>query len=250
MFGIASAALGGEITTTFVSNGAISPGGAAFFDLTVFANDIRVTSFVQNSDAALGQPFNFEVYTTIGTYVGNEQNLAVWTLQATGVGTGNGPAASMDEVGLSNPFVLDAGTSYGVAIVLPGVRQLRTNGNGTNQQYGNADLGLALGSTSNSAFTGTVFLPRVWNGTIRYVVPGNLGDLARKVMTAFQGKDTATGEDTATGKDTATGEETATGSRGADGGIVAPPLAAEPPRANPPRPAAATPQATRARRWS
>ncbi len=177
MFGIASAALGGEITTTFASNGAISPGGAAYFDIFVGVNDLEITSFVQNSGADLGASFGFEVYTTPVTYVGHELNAAAWTLQATGIGTGNGPGASPDEVVLSNSFTLNARGLYGMAIVLPDASQNRTNGNGTNQFYSTNDISITLGVTTNTAFAGSLFSPRVWNGTIRFTELRLYGDL-------------------------------------------------------------------------
>ncbi len=42
----------------------------------------------------------------------------------------------------------------------------------------NADVTLTLGSATNVPFTGNVFSPRVWNGTVRYDVvpePATLG---------------------------------------------------------------------------
>ena len=43
-----------------------------------------------------------------------------------------------------------------------------TNGNGTNQNFGNADLALALGGGKGVKFSGSVFNPRIWNGAIYY----------------------------------------------------------------------------------
>lgn len=167
----------GEIMTTFVHNGGVSPGGAAYFDIFIGVNDLEITSFVQNSGAAPGASFAFEVYTTPVTYVGHELIPGAWNLRATGIGTGNGPGASMDEVVLSNPFTLNARGLYGMAIVLPDAQQHRTNGNGSNQFYSNPDISLTLGVTANTAFAGSLFSPRVWNGTIRYTELRLLGDL-------------------------------------------------------------------------
>ena len=70
---------------------------------------------------------------------------------------------------LSNPFVLNAGTLYGIAVVAdPAISLFYTNGTGSNQNYSNADLALFLGSATNVPFTAPVFSPRVWNGTIYY----------------------------------------------------------------------------------
>ncbi|MHC4064176.1 MAG: PEP-CTERM sorting domain-containing protein [Planctomycetota bacterium] len=167
-----SVALAGQISTTFVSNGGIPPGGAAYFDVTVAANPLEITSFLQNSEALLGEQFSFEVFTTPGTYVGNETNAAVWTSRATGFGTGHGVGDSQDQVVIDNPFTLDAEASYGMAVVLADVWQKRTAGDGLNQHYENLDVALDLGTITLVAFEGTVFTPRVWNGAINYnVVP-------------------------------------------------------------------------------
>ena len=72
-------------------------------------------------------------------------------------------------VTLSNSFTLNAGTLYGIAVVAdPTIALFYTNGTGSNQNYSNADLSVALGSATNVPFTAPVFSPRVWNGTIYY----------------------------------------------------------------------------------
>ena len=100
--------------------------------------------------------------------VGNETNMALWTQVATGSGTGAGQDLPT-HVTLSNSFVLNAGTLYGIAVVAdPAITLYYTNGNGSNQNFSNADLSLVLGSATNVPFTAPVFSPRVWNGTIYY----------------------------------------------------------------------------------
>ena len=100
------------------------------------------------------------------TSVGNETNMALWTQVATGSGTGAGLDLPT-HVTLSNPFLLNAGTLYGIALVAdPAITLHYTNGNGSNQNYSNADLSLVLGSATNMPFTAPVFSPRVWNGTV------------------------------------------------------------------------------------
>ena len=100
--------------------------------------------------------------------VGNETNMALWTQVATGSGTGAGIDLPT-HVTLSNSFTLNAGTLYGIAVVADAAIPLSyTNGNGSNQNFSNADLSLVLGTTTNVPFTAPVFTPRVWNGTIYY----------------------------------------------------------------------------------
>jgi len=167
-----ASANGQSITTLFGSNNNGSPGGAVYFDITVASNPLLITAFDLNT--ASTSPFsNMQVWLLAGmTSQGNETNMALWTQVATGSGTGAG-TNNPTHVTLSNPFALNAGTLYGIALVAdPSFGHYYTNGNGSNQNYSNADLSLALGSATNVPFTGPVFSPRVWNGTIYYsVVP-------------------------------------------------------------------------------
>ncbi len=159
---------GGQITTLFASNNFGNPGGANYFDLTVASNPITVTSLDINTAETVAFS-NVQIYVLPGmTSQGNETNMALWTQVATGSGTGAGVDLPT-HVTLSNPFVLNAGTLYGIAVVAdPAITLHYTNGNGSNQNYSNADLALFLGSATNVPFTAPVFSPRVWNGTIYY----------------------------------------------------------------------------------
>src|SRR5438093_2767741 len=164
-----------SITTLFASNNNGSPGGAVYFDLTVAAVPITVTSLDLNT--ASTSPFsNMQVWVLPGmTFQGHETNMALWTQVATGSGTGAGLNLPT-HVTLSNPIPLLAGTLYGIALVAdPSFAHYYTNGNGSNQNYSNADLALFLGSATNVPFTAPVFSPRVWNGTIYYTAGGPCG---------------------------------------------------------------------------
>src|SRR4029077_20739990 len=132
----------------------------------VAANSITVTALDINTAATVAVS-NFRIYVLPGmTSVGNETNMALWTQVATGSGTGAGLDLPT-HVTLSNSFTLNAGTLYGIAVVAdPAIPLSYTNGNGSNQNFSNADLPLALGSATNVPFTAPVFSPRVWNGTI------------------------------------------------------------------------------------
>jgi hypothetical protein len=167
-----ASANGQSITTLFASNNNGSPGGAIYFDITVASNPLLITSLDLNTSST--SPFsNLQVWILPGmTSQGHETNMALWTEVATGSGTGAG-TNNPTHVTLSNPFGLNAGTLYGIALVAdPSFGHYYTNGNGSNQNYSNADLSLFLGSATNVPFTAPVFSPRVWNGTIYYsVVP-------------------------------------------------------------------------------
>ncbi len=161
-----------SITTLFGSNNGGSAGGAVYFDTTIGAVSLSITSFDINT-ASTASFTNFQVWILAGmTSVGHETNQALWTEVATGSGTGAGIDLPT-HVTLSNSFVLAAGTLYGIALVNdPAITHNYTNGTGSNQNYSNADLSLSLGSATNVPFTAPVFSPRVWNGTVYYdVVP-------------------------------------------------------------------------------
>lgn len=159
-----------SITTLFGSNNNGSPGGAVYFDANIGSNSLSINSFDINTDIS-GSFSNFQVWILAGmTSQGNETS-PLWTEVATGSGTGAGIIDSPTHVTLSNSFTLDASGLYGIALVMdPGGSHFYTNGTGSNQNYSNGDLSLALGSATNVPFTQPVFSPRVWNGTIYYTV--------------------------------------------------------------------------------
>ena len=161
-----NAGVGQSITTLFASNNGGAGGGAVYYDVTIGPADLDIISFdINTADAGA---ISMDVYTIPGTSVGNETNMALWTLVGSGTGTGaglNNPSA----VTLASSFTLLAGTSYGIALVLDIAHgHDYTNGNGPNQMYSNPDISVSLGQASNAPFTGGVFTPRVWNGTIYY----------------------------------------------------------------------------------
>jgi hypothetical protein len=163
------AAHAGLITTLFASDNYGSAGGAVYFDVNAFSA-LTITGLDVNTSWVT--PFSLSIYTTPGTAFGKESDPSLWTLVASGSGTGAGddhPSA----VTLASPFGLSAGASYGFALVLSGIQVHEyTNGNGANQFYSNADLALSLGSATNVPFGFVVFTPRVWNGTIYYTTGG------------------------------------------------------------------------------
>jgi subtilisin-like proprotein convertase family protein len=158
----------GSLGTVFGSNNGGAQGGAVYFDVTVGPEDINVTDLDLNTADA--GAFTVQVYSLVGTYVGNEGNAGAWTLSATGSGTGAGLDVPSNAV-LDVAVTLAAGTTYGMALVLDGSHaHSYTNGDGSNQDYSNADLSIQLGAASNVPFDGSPFSPRVWNGTINYEI--------------------------------------------------------------------------------
>jgi len=170
---VAGAANASSLSTLFTGGNSGSAGGGNYFTVTV-TNALNVTGFDVNTTAAAGTNFGFEVYTVPTTHAGNELIPGNWTL----VGTGTGVSAGLNlpsPVTLAAPFQLGTG-AVGMAIFLRGgpgsVSLSYTNGTGSNQNYSNSDLALALGTATNAFFSPSVFTPRVWNGTVYYdVVP-------------------------------------------------------------------------------
>jgi subtilisin-like proprotein convertase family protein len=162
----AAGVVSGDLTTLFAGGNGGSAGGAIYFDVTAAA-DVTLTAL----DLHTGETgaFTVEVYAIPGgTYIGNENNAGAWTLVATGSGDGQG-AGTPSNATLDTAVSLTAGTTYGMALVLSSDHgHDYTNGDGTNQNYANAELSFSGGSATNVPFTGNVFNPRVFNGRFYY----------------------------------------------------------------------------------
>ncbi len=156
-----------SITTTLTSNNNGAASWTVLYDLTVGANDIEITDIDINTNATT--PFNLDLYTIVGSYVGNETNATAWGAPAaSGSGTGMGTNIASNAL-LDSPLTLSANTTYGIAIILD-VTVFYTNGTGCpgNQCYDNGEVSLSLGSAVAGIFTGNIFTPRIWNGSINY----------------------------------------------------------------------------------
>ena len=154
-------------TTLFAANNGGAAGGVAYFDVTA-TQSVAFSSLETNFDATVGSPVGMEVWTTPGTYVGNEMNAAVWTMVAMDDGLATSAGENIPTViNLAAPFTLPAGTT-GIALIAVGDGHRYTNGTATNIQAVSADgvLTLDLGSGQNTPFSSTPFTPRVWNGTL------------------------------------------------------------------------------------
>jgi hypothetical protein len=156
-----------SLSTTFANNNSGGVGGTVFFDVTV-TNALDVTALDVNFLAAAQTPVGLKVYTCPNTYQGNEGSMSARTQ----VGQDNGSATAAGvgaptTITMQTPFKLVPGT-YGMALEAVGSGHAYTNGNGSNQSYSNADLALQLGAATNTAFGGSPFTPRVWNGAIWY----------------------------------------------------------------------------------
>ena len=158
--------------TLFAANNGGNVGGGVYFDITVTQN-ISIAGLLANTSVN-GAAVGMTVYTIAGTYVGNEGNMAAWTMVAEDDGLSIGLGQNgMTPLNFVTPFSLAPG-SYGIALIgdnfTTGSQMDHdyTNGTGTNQQAVSGDgvITLDLGMASNAGFTAPFFNPRVWNGEI------------------------------------------------------------------------------------
>ncbi|MEE2886274.1 MAG: PKD domain-containing protein [Planctomycetota bacterium] len=156
----------GKLETGFLGgNGLSSPGSGNLFDVDILnPKGLKITSF--DMSFWLAGARNIEVWVTPGSYIGNDNLPNKWVQVAAGAATAaTGGYGSRTHVN-TDDFYLPTG-KYGMYIISDG-GVAYTNGNGTNQNFGNADLALALGVGKNLKFSGSVFNPRIWNGAIYY----------------------------------------------------------------------------------
>ena len=155
---------GGIATLPYTGGNFGDLGGALYFDLTVSAA-VSLGGMRTNFTAGAGTPVGISVYTAPMTYVGNEGNIAAWTL----VAMDNGAALAAGEfaptsITFASALNLSPGT-YGIALVAsPTTAHSYTNGDGTNQNFTSGVFSISAGAATNVPFTLPIFTPRVWNG--------------------------------------------------------------------------------------
>jgi hypothetical protein len=158
----------GSISTLYGTNNGGGVGGAIYFDITVGPKSININELDINTEET--GSLTLSVYKFVGTSAGNEHNAGLWGTPITGTGVGAG-SDNPTNVSLSSPITLNANTTYAIALVLDGTHAHDyTDGTGSNQIYSNSDLTISCGQATNLPFTGQIFTPRVWNGTIYYSV--------------------------------------------------------------------------------
>lgn len=153
----------GVITTTFSSNNGFA---GNMFDTTIASNDLTVTGIDVNLGSS-GATTEISVWTRLGSYMGFESDASAWTLQSVNSVT----SAGTDEetfVDVSD-FALQANSLYGFYVLVTGNNSVSMNYTNGSNTYTNADLSLSAGiGRGNGAFTGGIFNPRTWNGSIHY----------------------------------------------------------------------------------
>jgi hypothetical protein len=155
------------LETFFASNNGGASGGSIFMDVSVGPDALTIEGLEVNTALTAQAPFQIEMWTRPGTYVGGELLPAEWTMQAIGDGRGEGED-NMSRVLFPTPPVFAANDTFGVMFIGVGTAHEYTNGTGANQAFSNADMSLRLGAAQNTPFGGAPFTPRVWNGRYYY----------------------------------------------------------------------------------
>ncbi|MCA8977091.1 MAG: PKD domain-containing protein [Planctomycetes bacterium] len=150
---------------TFIAT--TSLGGSNFIDVTVTNPDgVTICGLLVKNQIAGGQQLGVDLWQKSGTYVGAETTPDVWRHVASETVTA-APTGSMTYAGLSTPLYLAPGT-HGLIIQQTGHSPRYSNLGGT-QTFSNGDLSISAGMTmADPLFSGTVYNPRIWNGTLLY----------------------------------------------------------------------------------
>lgn len=140
------------------------------------SNDIQITSF--DVHAKNDEPsYDFEVWTKVGTYVGHETNAdGAWTLiqNATGV-TSNGPR-SLTPLPPLPPIIIRSSERHAFYITLTNSTGMlyRKEAMNTEGAMFKSDANLrfyvGIGKAYGNAGFSDSFSPRIWSGTISYVL--------------------------------------------------------------------------------
>lgn len=158
------------LTTMFAAGNGGSAGGGVYFDLDV-QSPTGVVIFQIDCNAsgtAGGLSGSLDVLTHPGTRLGTQTNVAAWNGPASfGNAVTTAPVTTPTVCLLATPIALPPGL-HAIALRANGFAHAYTNGNGTNQVHGNADLTLTAGEATNTAFTRIPFTPRVVNCRIHY----------------------------------------------------------------------------------
>lgn len=159
---------GQSLTTTFAGGSAGTTNWSVMFDLNVTNPlGIELTAADLRMNASGGNPVQADVYVTPVTCVGVERINTPWRKVATASGVA-GASGQPTLCSFNNTVYLAPG-SYGILFhgVVGG---LDYSGSATLGTYGNADLSFSNSRVHASLFspTATLFIPRVWNGTLYY----------------------------------------------------------------------------------
>ncbi|MCP4677332.1 MAG: hypothetical protein GY854_17825 [Deltaproteobacteria bacterium] len=154
-----------DLSTTYIGGTGSRP---VMFDI-VAVNRVSINSFDMNMDPGT---YDVEIYYRTGTHVGYHTSSAGWTLLETSnnvVSQGDGAHTPLD---LSLNVVIEAGQRAAFSIApTSGFGINYTTGTSVGQIYAsNSDLQILEGISVGGGFGGTVYSPRVMNGTVYYTL--------------------------------------------------------------------------------
>jgi hypothetical protein len=163
------------LTTTFLSN---NGSGGNFFDVNVL-NNLTVTGFEVNLSAAAGTPVTVGVYYRSGTFVGNTGSAAGWTFAGAFNATAGGnnlPTSVTMPTGIALPTGISAFYLYKADA---GVYNWNyQNGVAVGNLFAsdaNLEIFEGNGIADAAPFTGLVFSPRNFTGSIIYSIASSNG---------------------------------------------------------------------------
>ncbi len=149
-----------QLSTPFNSNNGQS---GNMFDVAALKT-IEVQAMEVNFDGTA----TFEVWYKAGSYVGSETNQAAWTLAATATGVVSNGANVPTPLPATLSITIPAGQTYAFYVTTTGSSINYTNGTTVGAiAASNADLQIKEGIGNAYPF-GSIFTPRVWNGTLIY----------------------------------------------------------------------------------
>lgn len=154
--------LGGALTTNFTSN---NGSGGNMFDVDIAPASVTITGFEVN----LGSGTGVDVYVKSGTYVGSENTAGAWTF----VGTFPVVAAGNDNptvVTFNTPLVLPQGRHAFFIASSSGSSWRYINGSSVGSVWAqNNEITIYEGiGRSDNTFSGSIFTPRNFSGSILY----------------------------------------------------------------------------------
>jgi hypothetical protein len=153
----------GVITTLFKQNNEHT--GNMFNVTNVSAGQLNLTgAFTGNFGTDVSGLV--DVWYRTGSYVGFEANSAGWTL----LGTSKYTSAGSDNqtiFNVGNSLLLNSGDMVGLYIFAHERSAIKYTNGSNSYNDGSLQLDLGIG-TDHVAFSGNVFSPRTWNGSITY----------------------------------------------------------------------------------
>ncbi|MBL8897695.1 MAG: PKD domain-containing protein, partial [Planctomycetes bacterium] len=160
----------GALSTRFAANSGGSVGGAVYFDVEL-RSKVALHGLETNFDAAVGSPVGALLYLTAPNVsaFGLEGQPSAWTLAAQDDGTAT--SAGLDRptrISFAQALSLAPGR-IGMALVSRGDGHRYTNfASPGPRRYEDSFLSIEAGSATNAPFAGTLFAPRIWNGSLLY----------------------------------------------------------------------------------